>query len=100
MGTKLGPNMYFVNKQLTDITKKFKTADAFLAIFPKPAISILFKISENVCLTQTIKNCLRNQQALNFLLISVSCLFTKYIFGPSFVPVQDTEMLGPSTRSS
>ena len=27
-------------------------------------------------------------------------LFTKYIFGPSFLPVQDTDMLGLSTRLS
>ena len=42
----------------------------------------------------------RNQDELNFLLISVSCLFTKHVCGPSFVPVQDTVMLGLSTRLS
>ena len=40
---------------------------------------------------------MRNQKELNFLLISVSSLFTKHVCGLSFVPVQDTVMLGLST---
>ena len=80
------PNsIFFVNKQLALFFNFFK---------------ILLKISENACLTQTIEICLRNPNDLNFFIISVSCLFTKHVYGPSFVPVQDTEMLGPSTRLS
>ena len=69
-------------------------------IFSKTPLRILMKLSENVCLSQPVQNQVRNPSAQKFLFISVSCLFTKHVCGPSFVPVQDTVMLGLSTRSS
>ena len=78
-----------------------QTADTLFQLSQKVLSQFCSKFSENVPLTQPVQNQLRNQDALNFLLISVSsCLFTKYIIGPSFVPVRDIEMLGPSTRLS
>merc|ERR1712015_173731 len=71
-----------------------------MSIFSNSTCSILLKISENVHLTLPDQNQVRNQPHFNFLLISVSCLFTKHVCGPSFVPIQDTVMLGLSTRSS
>ena len=75
------PRTFFVNKQLTLFINYLKT--------------------DSLNFAQNFRKCSfnpDNQKSVEKSKRAVSCLFTKYIFGPSIVPVQDKSTQGATDK--